>query len=499
MSALRAALPGRPPIAGLADGSVLVSTQDTVWRVDAQGRLVRIAGTGESGYTGDGGPATKAEVSVDAVAALPGGGFLLADVDDQRIRMVDAAGTITTVAGGGTSRADGVPATQAALRQPTALSALPGGGLLIVDAGTRLLEVGPDGLIRTLLDAGARRLYIGAVAPAPDGSILLTAGDAIDRLTPDGRITTLRRGLAPTFITALSDGGYAFVDDRVNARTLDERVRIVRVAPDGRMTALVGGGPFATVAPRGLDARLDGRPATAFATSPPGGIAAAADGGLLFTYDIDNGGNENPGGAIGYVAPAAPAILGAALRRDGARVFAPGRAGAVHVVLSLPATVTLRVAGRSVTRALPAGVSRVPLPRVPARAQTVALAAADAAGRRAFDRTQVFPRGWLPTETARLVAQSLTRASEGEGCRRYGAARVDCQVAGDQSCHMVSVRYAGERLRWRAYSGCAAHARPRFLGPLRRLRARDWLCAPHDPCRPALFGRVGEAHLIPAD
>ena len=90
-----------PPLAPLPDGTFLVGSYWRVWHVDTQGRLRLTAGTGESASTGDGGPALQASMDVDALAALPGGGYLIGDILHGRIRMVDVDGTITTVGGGG--------------------------------------------------------------------------------------------------------------------------------------------------------------------------------------------------------------------------------------------------------------------------------------------------------------------------------------------------------------------------------------------------------------
>jgi hypothetical protein len=311
-------------------------------------------------------------------------------------------------------------------------------------------------------------------------------------VTADGRITAAFRGtdahpVQPTLLTGLPDGGFAFVDDRYDAQTLDERNRIVRVAPDGSSAVVAGGGTAD---------RADGLPGTALDIGEPGGLSATPDGGLLVGTEL---------GFVAYLAPAAPAILGAALERDGARVFTPGRPATVDVALTLPATVSLTVAGRNITQALPAGVSRVSLGELTAREHFVDLAATDAAGRTAGDRTRVFPRGWLPVDVAGEVAIALTGDIDANDCRRVSATRVDCRHFTQPGCRTVSLRYTRERLRWGAYRGCEVRTHPRYTrapGPLRR---RDWHCgdehvaALDSPCRPPWFGRVREAQLIPTD
>src|SRR3990167_3786638 len=78
------------------------ASNNRIRKVDAAGTITTVAGTGESGYSGDGGLATAASLAYPTGVALDGSGTLyIADRDNNRIRKVDAAGTITTVAGTG--------------------------------------------------------------------------------------------------------------------------------------------------------------------------------------------------------------------------------------------------------------------------------------------------------------------------------------------------------------------------------------------------------------
>ena len=90
-------------------------------KVDSTGTITTIAGTGEFGFSGDGGPAVEAELrSPYSVAVDSAGNVYIADVSDQRIRKVDSTGTITTIAGTGECcfSGDGGPAVEAELPQP---------------------------------------------------------------------------------------------------------------------------------------------------------------------------------------------------------------------------------------------------------------------------------------------------------------------------------------------------------------------------------------------
>jgi hypothetical protein len=496
-----AGLPESLPVAARPDGEFLIAAQARAWRVDAQGTLHRVAGVDRSGYTGDGGPATLAEVNADGLAALPGGGFLILDQSDQRVRMVDPDGIITTVAGGGTSTADGIRATQAALDFPDAIAVLPGGGFVIGDDGDRVREVRPDGRIRTIAGGGededargqpatALDLDERDVAALRDGSVLVAESYAgrVDRIAPDGTVRVAAQGhdIEPDALAALPDGGFAFSDEH------DPSHRIWQVSPSGAMHVVAGGGPFARTALDGLAQLVDGGPATSFDLPDTEDLAALPDGGLLYSYNSEQ--VSEFAGLVAYVAPAQPGRLALGVRRDGGRVFGPGRRATLHVALTQPATVRVTVAGHTLTRALPAGRSSVRLPaRLPRKRDAVTLAATDAAGRQVVERIHVFPVGWLPSETGELVAGAVFAHSFVEDCDRADGRRLDCRLDVEpERCREVSVAYVHGRLRVGA-GQCDGAPEPH----LHALRRRDWVCRQAGCPPPPLFGRVGEAALIP--
>src|SRR5262249_22618194 len=103
------------------DGSLYVADTSAhrVRQVTPDGLIRTIAGNGTAGFSGDGGPATQAELrSPPALAVGPDDTVYIADVDNQRVRFLRPGGTINTLAGGGaTVDADNGPARQAVLSE----------------------------------------------------------------------------------------------------------------------------------------------------------------------------------------------------------------------------------------------------------------------------------------------------------------------------------------------------------------------------------------------
>jgi uncharacterized protein (TIGR03437 family) len=148
------------PHAVAVDGSgtiyVADSTSTVVYAYTAAGKAIQFAGSWFKGFQGDGGPALQAELSnVLDFTIDPVGKVFLAD--DIRIRQVDLQGNIQTLAGDGYSHAvgDGGNATDAVLRQPSAVVLDRSGNLFVADTGTqRVRQVLPSGTIVTLAGVG---------------------------------------------------------------------------------------------------------------------------------------------------------------------------------------------------------------------------------------------------------------------------------------------------------------------------------------------------------
>lgn len=192
-------------ISARANGELLIpdSGNARIRRVLPDGTISTVAGTGEPGYSGDGGPATSAQLNRPfSVAPLPGGGYLIADLDNNRIRRVDAGGTITTVAGTGEPgySGDGGPATAAAIYQPHAVAALPDGGFLVADTYNHRV----------------RRVW-------PNGRITTVAGNGVAGFSGDGPAAAVQLDM-PKALAVLPDASGFLVGDAEN-----HRIRLVRV------------------------------------------------------------------------------------------------------------------------------------------------------------------------------------------------------------------------------------------------------------------------------
>jgi len=142
-----------------AAGNVYFSSLNCVFRMDAGGNLTLIAGNSRPGFSGDGGPATQAQLNAPQGLALDQTGNLyIADSKNNRIRIVSPAGIINTFAGSGqvspggaNTYNDGGLAINALLHLPAGVAVDKSGNVYIADTGDNLIrEVTTDGLINSI-------------------------------------------------------------------------------------------------------------------------------------------------------------------------------------------------------------------------------------------------------------------------------------------------------------------------------------------------------------
>ena len=217
------------------------------------GIITTVAGTGEFGYSGDGGPGYEAMLREPNDLHLDGrGGLLIADIQDQRVRRVDlATGIITTFAGTGekSREGDGKHRTEASLMGPRAVSVDSQGNVYVCEReGNGVRKISPDGVLTTI--AGADSVY----GYAGDGGQALAA----------------TWGAPKAMRCDLNDNIIVVDSDNCAVRRIDARTGIVTTIAGGHEGS--GG---------------DGGPATEAGLIHPHGCGIDADGDL-FIADTHN-------------------------------------------------------------------------------------------------------------------------------------------------------------------------------------------------------------------
>jgi uncharacterized protein (TIGR03437 family) len=347
-------------VAGVAvdpQGNAFVADpgNNRIFRVSLDGSIQIVAGNGTQGFSGDGGPATSASLSLPVGIALDtAGNLFIADSGNERIRKVSANGTIATVAGNGSFQfsGDGGPATSAAVGFPQAVALDASGNLFIADPfNDRVRKVSTSGIITTVAGGGGSGLS-GDGGPATSaflvpsglavdvfGNLFVadTGNDRIRKISTSGIITTVAGGG-----NSVGDGGPATaallnypqgvaVDASGNLFIADA-TRIRKVSSSGIITTSAGNGVS------GFSG--DGGPATSGSVSYPQGVAVDASGNLL----IADTGNErirevSAGGIIttvvgngefGFSGDGGPAVS-ASLLPNGVAVDASGNLYIVDV------------------------------------------------------------------------------------------------------------------------------------------------------------------------
>lgn len=152
-------------------------------KVDANGQISRIAGTGIQGFSGDGGPAIQAQFDSPQGLALDSSNHLyITDTHNNRVRRLDlATGFITTVAGGAPGfSGDRGPATAALLNQPTAVAVDSAGSLYIADSfNHRIRRIDSAGIIMSVAGNGVEG-FSGDGGPAISAALNSPRGIAVD-------------------------------------------------------------------------------------------------------------------------------------------------------------------------------------------------------------------------------------------------------------------------------------------------------------------------------
>lgn len=256
-------------------GSIHVASlaENKVRTIDQAGTISTEAGTGTAGYSGDGSAATAAELNAPEYLAIGSDGSLfISDLSNNRVRMVDPAGTISTVAGNGQEGlcGNGGPATEAQLYFPTSVAVGPDGSLYFGTEQTDRIHVVAPPVTTGRGDSGTKRAAAAAAVPVPAGDIYSFAGNANGGYCGDGDLAVDDEVASPSGLATDGDGNVYIADT--------ENQRIRKVGTDGTISTIAGDGT------RGFGG--DGGKATGASLSTPTGVGVGSDGSI---YIVDAG------------------------------------------------------------------------------------------------------------------------------------------------------------------------------------------------------------------
>lgn len=309
-AAVAAALDSPQGIGMGVDGAFYLtdSVNNRVRMVAADGTIRTIAGTGASGFGGDGGPAVEAELRHPQGTVVRGndGSIYFSDRKNNRIRKITADGTIQTVAGNGAAgfAGDGGPAVAAALNFPTDVELDADGSLYIADSGNhRIRRVRSDGVIETVAGTGEQG-FSGDGGPAREARLRQPTGLAADGkgnlfICDFGNARVRRMGRDGVIVTVAGNGEGVYQGDGIGTEVgingpydaaMDTEGRLlVADLYGGRVRRLNENGRLVTIAGNG-DGRYGGDGADPLQASLffPLGMAVRPTGELL----IADAGND---------------------------------------------------------------------------------------------------------------------------------------------------------------------------------------------------------------
>jgi len=213
---------GQPRKLAVTSSGVYFSSGNSVFKLDGSGTVTLIAGNSRAGFYGDGGPAVSAQLnSPQGVAVDSAGNVYIADSLNNRVRMVNPQGIISTFAGNGDISSpgfwgDGGPAVNANLHLPTGVALDSSGNVYIAVASDNTVRiVTTDGIINIFAGSGYVGYYgdqsnanpsspiVGTattaglhgpqdVAVGPSGAVYIAdTGNSVIRLVTAGIITTV--------------------------------------------------------------------------------------------------------------------------------------------------------------------------------------------------------------------------------------------------------------------------------------------------------------------
>ena len=313
-SATGATLHSPTGVAVDAPGNVYVADfgNNVIRKIAPNGIITTIAGTGTAGYQGDGGPATQALLDTP-LRVLPDsqGNLYIADSANNCVRKVTPGGIITTIAGTGNAgySGDGGPATSADLDYPADLVFDTAGNLFISTNGFNyaesvsvIREVSPSGTITTFAGSGPSGFSgdggpaLSATLSAPKGLAFDVAGNLLIADQSNNRIRMISNGIITT-IAGTDKAGFSGDGGPAVAAQLHSPAGVslgaagdlyIADRDNGRIRVLLANGTIETVAGyRSAGGGGDGAAATDGALNSPRSVALTP-AGAVYVADTDN-------------------------------------------------------------------------------------------------------------------------------------------------------------------------------------------------------------------
>ncbi len=256
-----------------SSGNLYISDtgNNVVRKVDSSGTITTVAGNGSYGYSGDGTLATAAKLyGPYGVAADAAGNLYIADHYNSRIRMVSSSGTITTVAGTGAygNSGDGGPATSAQLDDPAGVALDAAGNLYIADYyNGRIRKVAADGNITTVAGNGGygysgdgglataatfRYPYAISVDAAGNMAVADQFNNAVRLLTPTETqpVLTIQSAHTGNFNQGQTGATYTVtVSNGAGAGSINGAVAVTEILPAGLTLVSMAGSGWTCSAP----------------------------------------------------------------------------------------------------------------------------------------------------------------------------------------------------------------------------------------------------------
>ncbi len=295
-------------VASDASGNIYIVDFNRIRKVDNLGTITTIAGTGIAGFSGDSGPATLAQLDTpEDVAVDASGNIYILDVNNYRVRKINSVGTITTVAGNGTAgfSGDGGPATSAQINTSWGIAIDGSGNIYISDSQNhRIRKVSSTGTMTTIAGngtggySGDGGLATSAQVNYPQGLVVDASGNLL--IADLGNYRIRKISTTGTITTAVGNGSAGFSGDggaatsaQINgavgiALDVSGNIYFADQAPSNRIRKVTTSGIINTIAGTIVSGYSgDGGPATSAQLNQPEGVAVDGSGNV-YIADVAN-------------------------------------------------------------------------------------------------------------------------------------------------------------------------------------------------------------------